>query len=328
MKSNTTRIFPQNHYKLEKKYKVMGGEFHFMCFPQNNLTQEQVFQIFELAYLEVKRIEKKFTDFYPSEFNEINSMAGIEPCTVDAEIYKLIERSIGISKISGGIFDISYASIGHKWREAKQKSRTLNEQERTSALKWVNYKKIKLDSKNSSVYLPSKEMKIGLGGIGKGYAVDSAFNIMRSHGLYNFYINGSGDIRVHSHAEAPRAWRVGIKNPFSKQGDDPAGLIQMSSGSIATSGGYIQNNNLKDHHIINPKTGLSMDGIISATILADDCITADTTATIVINKTPKNALMYLNRNGITGVLIDSSGCSHLSKAALLRFSKGNARTLY
>ena len=107
--------------RVEKKYSVMGGEFNFMCFPQNFHTEQQVEDIFDKAFLEVKRIEKKFTDFHPSEFNKINELAGIGPCQVDDEIYNLIRKALIISKNSDGIFDISYASIGHKWREAKKK---------------------------------------------------------------------------------------------------------------------------------------------------------------------------------------------------------------
>lgn len=321
MKLNTTHISPLKNYKIEKKYKAMGGEFHLMCFAQNNLNQEEVYALFDRAYAEVVRIEKKMTDFKPSDFNRINELAGIRPCRVDPEIYNLIERSILISQESEGLFDISYASIGHKWREEKIKGNTLSLEQRTALLSWVDYTKIQLDLKGHTIYLPSVDMKIGLGGIGKGYAVDCAYEILKSNGLYNFYINGSGDIRVNSHPTAPRAWRVGIKNPFRSDPNGAAGLIQMSTGSIATSGGYIQNLSLKDHHILNPITGQSEHEIISATILADNCILADTTATIVINKSSSEAIQFLDSKKMIGILIDSKGVTHLSRRALDHFNK-------
>lgn len=152
----------------------MGGEFIFMCFAQNFFDRKKTEAIFDVAFAEVKRIENKFTDFYPSEFNTINDFAGIKPCPVDNEIFDLIKSSIQISEESEGTFDISYASIGHKWREAKKKGTLLSDKERLKYKQLVDYKKIILNEDVKTVFLPDKEMRIGLGGIGKGYAVDRA----------------------------------------------------------------------------------------------------------------------------------------------------------
>ena len=304
-----------------RNYKVMGGEFQFLCFPQNFLSKEDVYQIFDEAFKEVKRIEEKFTDFCPSHFNEINKFAGIKPVSVDSETISLIKESIVVSKISQGTFDISFASIGHLWREEKEKGLTLTQQAIKNNLKFIDYNLIQIDEVKKTVYLPYPQMKIGLGGIGKGYAVDQVFKYFIKKGLYNFYINGAGDIRVHSRLDAPRKWRIGIRNPMSSDAKKSVGVIQMSEGAIASSGGYIHNVNGDhfNHHIIHPKTGFSNRDVISSTVIAKDAITADTTATILMNMSKSEAVNYLNEHNLLGLVFCKEGQSYLSNKALKNF---------
>ena len=304
-----------------RSFKVMGGEFQFLCFPQNFLSKEEVYNIFDEAYNEVKRIEVKFTDFKPGFFNEINKCAGLNFVVVDDEALQLIKESIKVSNKSRGTFDISFASIGHLWREQKEKGLSLDEEVIQNHLKFINYNLIQIDEEKKSVYLPYPQMKIGLGGIGKGYAVDQVYKYFIKKGLYNFYVNGAGDIRVHSRLDAPRKWRVGIRNPLSSDSTKSVGIIQMSEGAIASSGGYIHNVNgdIFNHHIIHPKTGLSNREIISSTVIAKDAITADTTATILMNMGKHEAVDYLNEHDLMGLVFCKEGRSYLSQRALCNF---------
>ena len=165
-------------------------------------------------------------------------------------------------------------------------------------------------------------MKIGLGGIGKGYAVDRVFDLLKSKGLYNFYVNGSGDIRVHSHVMAERPWKIGIRNPFSKDMTKSIGIIQLREGSIASSGGYIHkidNKKFTDHHILNPKKGFSEENLIAVTVIDKEMVAADTTATILMNLSSHEAVAYLNQYKLMGFVIDSSGKTSLSNKALKSF---------
>ena len=204
----------------------------------------------------------------------------------------------------------------------KIQKKILSHSEREELKQYVNYKKIKMDPRNQSVYLPHPKMKIGLGGIGKGYAVDRVFDFFKKKGLYNFYINGSGDIRVDSHASAPRPWKIGIRNPFSKDANKSIGLIQLRKGSIASSGGYIHrmdNEKFTDHHILHPQKGASKGDLIASTVIDEEMVMADTTATILMNLSCNQAIVYLDKYKLTGFVIDSFGKSHLSKKALKHF---------
>ncbi len=308
---------------VEKRYRAMGGEFLFRCFPQNFHSHKDVEKIFDQAYQEIKRIEEKFTDYKPSPFNQINDCAGINPCVVDEETFNLVQQSIKISEDSNGIFDISYASVGHPWRIAKTEGFVLSALERNKLKQYIDYKKIKLNKKEKSIYLPHKKMRIGLGGIGKGYAVDSAFKLCKHAGLYNFYVNGSGDIRVHSNENAPRAWKIGIRNPLSSDPSKSIGIIQMTNGAIATSGGYIQkinnHDNKADHHIIDSSSGRSREEVISSTVIAKDALDADVIATILMNLSSNDAVTYLNNQNLIGCIVSKNGTCLLSDKAITQF---------
>lgn len=305
----------------KKKYQAMGGEFQFSCFPQTYLSKDDVYEIFDEAFQEVHRIEEKFTDFKPSYFNRINESAGVKPVVVDNETLELIIISQHISKNSVGIFDISFASIGHLWRASKSANQVLDQSIIDKQLNYINYQLIDIDQDEKTVYLPHKEMKIGLGGIGKGYAVDQVYHLFIKRGLSNFSVNGAGDLRVHSRADAPRKWRIGIRNPLSSDPKKSVGVVQLSSGAIASSGGYIHNVNGDkfNNHIINPKTGLSARHVIASTVIAEDAITADTTATILMNLTTTEAISYLNDKFLSGIIFCSQGKSYLSERALKNF---------
>lgn len=307
--------------KCTKTYEVMGGEFQFSCFPQNFLSREEVFVLFDEAYREVKRIEEKYTDFSESYFNRINEQAGLKPVEVDEETIHLIKESLKVSNLSSGVFDISFASVGHLWRASKNEGKTLSKEVIESQRPFINYQLIQLDFEAKTVFLPHSQMKIGLGGIGKGYAVDQVYNLFIKRGLYNFYINGSGDIRVHSRADAPRKWRIGIRNPLSADPAKSVGVIQMDSGAVASSGGYIHNVNGDrfNNHIINPKTGVSAQDVIASTVIADDAITADTTATILMNLSKQEAVDYLNKLNLSGFVFCKEGRSYLSERAMKNF---------
>lgn len=305
----------------KKTFQVMGGDFQFSCFPQSFLSRNDVYLLFDQAFKEVKRIEEKFTDFNPGYFNRINENSGISPVLVDDETIMLIKESQKISELSHGIFDISFASIGHLWRQAKNRGEMLDNDLVHERLKHINYRLIQIDEDKKTIFLPHREMKIGLGGIGKGYAVDQVYKLLIGRGLTNFYINGSGDIRVHSQTDAPRKWRVGIRNPMSDDASKSVGVVQLSTGAIASSGGYIHNvaGDKFNHHIINPKTGRSNSEVIASTVLADDAVTADTTATILMNLGKIAAVEYMNDHKLMGLVFCSEGKSYLSASALNNF---------
>ncbi len=306
---------------IEHSFAAMGASFHYKAYPQEHLSHQQIMDLFKKAHHEVLRIENKFTDFRPSPFQRINELAGISPCQVDDEILHLILKAIEFSRLSEGRFDISFASVGHRWRTYKKKGIPFPEKERKELEEFINFKKIEIDEQKKTIFLPFTKMQIGMGGIGKGYAVDQAFKILADHRLENFYINGSGDIRVHSSVNAPRKWKIGIRNPFNLDPSIHAGLIQVSNQSVSTSGSYVQFNPAQhsDHHIIRKDKNDA--NIVSATVIHETCMFTDTMGTILMAMKTSEARRFLDNLDISAILIDQTGKTHLSALALKQFGK-------
>lgn len=276
-------------------------------------TQERLALIsaFKTADLEVARIEDELTDFRPSPFNEINRYAGIKPVPVSDEIQGLVHKALQISEASKGAFDISYAAVGHLWRTARQSGCLPAKEEIEAQKRFVDYRRIVVDADASTVYLPHPRMRIGFGGVGKGYAVDQAFEIIKSKfGLTNFMINGAGDIRVSCAADAPRPWIVRIRNPFGPPGS-AAGMMTVRGGAVATSGDYerfMMNGDQRLHHVIDARTCSIRQDVASVTICAPTALEADLCATAAMALGPNDGLRFIeSRRGIRGTLIDRTG---------------------
>lgn len=290
--------------------KLMGSPFAIKAYPENNKDNNFVRQAVELAFLEISRVESLLTDFKDSPFNKINDFAGIRPVKVTEEIFSLIDFSKKISQESEGAFDISYASVGAAWRKAFKSGIPPDEKEIQSARAFVDYRKIELNYDSFEVFLPLKGMKIGLGSIGKSYAVDSAFKFLRTKGLRSFLVNGAGDIRASSSSSAPRAWKVGIRNPFAGK-NMTMGIINISAGAVATSGDYerfISHGGKKYHHIIDARSSSIRDDISSVTVFAHDTVNANAYSTAAMCMGAEDgARLLTKKDKLKGLIIVPSG---------------------
>jgi thiamine biosynthesis lipoprotein len=289
----------------------MGSAFHIKGYaksPQEALLMESAFKIGES---EIERIENLLTDFRDSPFQTINSSAGLKPVKVSSEIFSLLKKSLHLSELSGGAFDISYASLGQLWRRAKKSGLLPAKEEILEARRHVDYRKIKLDSEQQTVFLPHKSMRIGFGGVGKGYAVDQAFQKIKS--LFpegSFMVNGAGDIRAQCAPNAPRPWIVGIRNPFGSI-NQSCGMLTLKQGAIATSGIYEQFMPSKEgsyHHIVDCRSGTHPQDVASVTIVAVNALTADLLATTALAMGMVDGADFIQRQpDVEGVLISTTG---------------------
>lgn len=259
--------------------KLMGNNFTIsVVAEQEAFAQTNI----ERAIAEIRRIEQLFTTYKDdSQTNRINKNAGIAPVTVDQEVFDLIERSIRISKITQGAFDISYGSIDTSlWNFDKTMTALPSKEEAKKRVHLINYKNIILDKSNYSVFLKEKGMRIGFGGIGKGYAAERAKKILIENNVSSGIINASGDLTTWGKQPNGKQWTIGIANP-----DQPTAafsFIEISDKAVATSGNYekfILIDGKKYSHTIDPKTGLPIRGIKSVTIISNNAELADAMTT-------------------------------------------------
>jgi len=295
---------------ISRNAALMGSPFSIEAYVPETASPGKIETFMGLAFGEIARIENLLTDFRDSPFNRINEAAGHSPIAVNREILEILQLALRTSRDSEGAFDISYASVGRLWREAMKRGAPPSEEELTRAKEFVDYRKIEIDEEKRTVFLPHPEMRIGLGGIGKGYAVDRAFQMLRHLGLENFIVNGAGDIRAHASLGAPRPWRIGIRNPFAAR-DIAMGYLEIRNGAVATSGDYerfFRHRGKKYHHVLDGRTGDMTEEVCSVTVLSDSTTTADVYATTAMALGAEEGLRFLNRRrNVSGFLVTRSG---------------------
>ncbi len=297
----------------QQTLKLMGSRFDFtVVAPDSNKANAYIGQ----AIGEIQRIEKLISSWDPtSQTSAINRNAGIQPVKVDLELYRLIERSKGISTLTDGAFDISYASMDPIWKFDGSMRQMPAEEEVKAAVAKVGYQHIVLNPKDTSVYLPVGGMKIGFGAIGKGYAADQAKALLQARGAPAGIINASGDMNTWGTQPNGQAWKVAIVNPLNK--NKVFALMPISNGAVVTSGNYekyVLFNGKRYTHIIDPRTGYPSSGIISATVFAPKAELADALATSIFVMGLEAGIDRINQlPNIECILIDEQGKVHTSR---------------
>ncbi len=266
----------------------------------------------EAAFSEVHRLEKMMSHYIPeSELSRINQQAGKAAVVVSQELYELIKKSLYFSELTDGAFDISFASVGKLWdfrNKIVPSAHSVNQQ-----LPFVNYRKIQLNEEDQSVFLPFSEMEIGLGGIGKGYAMDRAMRVLKEHGIDNAMVMAGGDTLIRG-KKGKMPWRVGLRDPNQKEG--LLAVLPLSDQAISTSGDYERffiKDGVRYHHILDTKTGFPAPQSRSVSILAPEATTSDALSTSVFVLGPEKGLLLIEKlEGVEGIIIDPEGQMHLS----------------
>ncbi len=265
---------------FKRTLKAMGSRFEITVIAENATIGDQYI---DLAVNEITRIEQLISSWdQKSQTSEVNRQAGIKPVRVNLELFHLIERTIGISKLSDGGFDISYASMDRIWKFDGSMTKLPSEEAIKQSVSKVGYQKIKLNHSDTSVFLTEKGMKIGFGAIGKGYAADQAKALLIEKGVKGGIINASGDMNTWGKQTNGDDWKVAITNPLNK--NKAIAIFPLNNSAVVTSGDYekyIELEGKKFAHIIDPRTGYPTSGIISATVFAPKAELADALATSI-----------------------------------------------
>jgi len=278
-------------------------------------TQESANQYLNAAQGEIERIERLISSWDAnSQTAEINRQAGIKPVKVAKELYDLIARSIEISKITQGAFDISYAALDPVWFFDGRMKAVPSESERLKSVQNIGFKDLVLNAKEQTVYLPKKGMKIGFGAIGKGYAADATKKLMKSLGVSSGIINASGDLTSWGKKPDGTDWQVGISNP-----ENPAKVFSwfpVRDAAVATSGNYEKYVTLEGKqysHIMDPRTGMPVSGIKSVTVFAPKAELADAFATAVFIMGIDTGIDTISQlPGMSCIIVDAENNIHHS----------------
>lgn len=298
---------------FKKTTRLMGNQFEFTVI---TASENEAEKLYEVAITEIQRIEKLLTTFSNDSITaKINEMAGIQAVEVDEEVFQLIKRAQFISKITQGAFDISYGSLDKKfWNFDLQMTSLPNPNEAKKSVALINYENIILDESNQTVFLKNKGMRIGFGGIGKGYAAEMAKKKLIEANVDSGIVNASGDLTAWGFQENGEPWTIGIADPNQKNAIFSA--FKITNRAVATSGNYekfVIINNKKYSHTIDPKTGYPVSGIKSVTILAENAEIADALATPVTVMGIDIGLDFINQlKNIGCIIVDDNNKTYFS----------------
>jgi thiamine biosynthesis lipoprotein len=256
---------------------------------------------------EMRRIDKLMSTYKPgSELSRLNARAASEAVPVSTELLALIQRALEFSPITDGAFDITYASAGQYYDFRKRIHPS--EAQLAQAVPAIDYHHVLVDSEHETVRFSQAGVRIDLGGIAKGYAVDRCVALLRAAGVESAMVNAGGDTRVvGKHWKQP--WMVGIRDPRHKDG--MVTLLPLEDAAISTSGDYeryFEQDGVRYHHILNPRTGTSSSGVRSVSIIGTDATTTDALSTGVFVMGVDAGLRLVNSlPDIEAVIIDNQG---------------------
>lgn len=293
----------------QKEFDVMGTkakvEFESESSKQADMLVEQV-------VAEMHRIDRLMSPFKPdSELSKINQQAGRHPVAISNELFALLEKSEYFSKLTQGAFDISFSSVGYLYDYRKHQRP--DESQKKALTPQINYQRIRLNKIEKTVEFDNDKIKIDLGGIAKGHAVDRCIEILISHGIKNAFVSAGGDSRVIGKKNG-RLWYIGIRHPRN-EGKLIVNL-PLQEVAISTSGDYERffiEDGIRYHHIIDPKTGDSVRNSQSVTILAATSTVADALSTSIFVLGPDKGMQLINKMpDVSAIIINNKGKMHYS----------------
>ena len=290
-KGHTSIEKKQTHYKV---LKLMGCRFEITAIHPD---PQKAWDAINAAIAEITRIEKLISSWDKnSQTSAINKNAGIQAVKIDKELFNLIERSLKISQLTDGAFDISFAAIDKLWKFDGTMKELPDEKLIQQSIAKINWQHILLNKEEQSVFLKETGMKIGFGGIGKGYAANRAKKVMKKMGIENGLINASGDLTAWGLQEDQTYWDIAIADP--KNARQALARLSIQDNAVVTSGDYekyVEFNGTRYAHIIDPKTGWPTSGIKSVTIVCPDTELGDALATSVFVLGTEKGLNIINQ---------------------------------
>ena len=292
---------------------LMGSSFEITVVAEDEDFAKESLAI---AKKEIIRIENLISSWdQKSETSRINRNAGIAAVEVSKELFDLIFRAQQISKLSSGAFDLTFAAIDKLWNFDGRESEMPNPDTLKASVFNIGYQLIELDEESMTVFLPKKGMKIAFGAIGKGYAADRAKQLLVELGVLGGIINASGDMNTWGTKPDGSSWTIGIVNPMNNK--KVFSWFSLEHNAVVTSGDYekfTQINGRRYSHIIDPRTGIPSQGIVSCTVFAGKAELADAIATAIFVMGVESGLFLIDQlPDIEAILIDDSGIIHRSK---------------
>ena len=297
---------------------AMGTHVSFAGYTTETVDKAGVRAAFEAALAEIKRVELLMTTWRDdSDVSRINAAAGKAPVKVSEETFAVIKQSIHAGDISEGTFDITFEALHGLWKfDEDLDPHPPSAKDIKARLPLLDYKAIKIDESARTVMITKPGMKIGLGGIAKGYAVDMAAKVLEKAGLKSYFVQAGGDLLARGNKPDGSPWSAGIRDPRGGPSQYFAKIL-LQDHAFSTAGDYERGyvvGGKRYHHIIDPRTGYPATACRSVTIWAPTAFLADEIDDAVFILGPEKGLALVESiDGVGAVIVDAKNKIHVSK---------------
>lgn len=298
---------------------AMGTTVSIATFTTEAMSEDVIRPKLQKALDEIRRLQALMTTWSEdSEISKINAAAGKEAVKVGPETFEVIQKSLWIGKESGGVFDITFEAMKGLWKfDEGAEDRIPSKEAIDKARALIDYRQIKTDEKARTVKLDKPGMRMNLGGIAKGYAIDAASRVLKREGIEGFFAQAGGDLYVAGIKPDGSKFKVGIRDPRGKNAWDYFALLEVEDHAFSTAGDY-ERTFVKDgkryHHIIDPRTGYPATASRSVTVWAKDAFTADAIDDAIFILGPEKGLALVESIPDAGcVIVDAKNKVWVSK---------------
>lgn len=263
----------------------------------------------EACFARYRELDQELSEWREgTPLSAVNRAAGAAPVAVPPELYALVERALEIGRATDGAFDVTWAALWGTW-DFRSESPAVPEPATIEARRrLVDFRRVVLDPGATTIRLPEAGMKIGLGGIGKGFALDQCAELLSGRGFLDFLLTGGGQV-VARGARGRRPWRIGVRDPRGAP-DEIFARFEIADASLSTSAdneSYFVVDGVRYHHVLDPRTGWPARGLRSATALHRDATLADALSTAVLVLGRERGLEVAEALGAQAMVVDDQG---------------------
>jgi thiamine biosynthesis lipoprotein len=274
----------------------------------------------EEAFSEFERIDRLLSGYdESSEVSRINREAYLAEVQADGEVFRLLEKSLEISRLSDGAFDVTIGPVMKLWK-FDEGGVVPTEEAIAAVLPQVGFDRVAVNTERRTVRFLSAGVEIDMGGIGKGYAVDLAVARLQEMGIDNAIVDAGGDLKLLGRRPGKDFWRIGVRHP--REASRMLVTLDLAETAVVTSGDYERffiDKERRYHHLLDPSTGYPASVCQSVTVIAPDAVDADAYATAVFVLGPEKGLALLRTlPGVEGIVVDSDGKVLWSDEAALK----------
>jgi FAD:protein FMN transferase len=287
---------PVPRQQAERSGAAMGSELRLAAWTTDRAAAEAAF---DAVFAEFDRLDSLMSVWRAgSDVLRINAAAGDHPVAVSADVVEALKIARQISEWTNGKFDVTFGPLADIWKfDAQNQDNSVpGAAAIASRVPLIDYRLVEIDAAKSTVFLRRAGMRVHLGGIGKGYAVQRGAALLRAAGVRDFLIQSGGDLYAGGTADG-RPWRLGIQDPRAPAGRTFA-TLDISDGTFSTSGDYARSfvkDGVRYHHLLDPATGQPARGCRSVTVVADDPRVADGLSTGVFIMGPRDGMALVER---------------------------------